>query len=969
MEFFLGDFESDEDEVDEISQVLLHEQISQMQTEDFFLPAHIKFTTDAFEEENNDFLSAADFPDDYHYFDNFSDEQEEIKLMESPMLVEIPDEMDTPSHSFDYSIKLSGNEIEILDRIPVISKPGPTKSVHALHRPVAENENLLPGAQQKKQRQQIEKTQRPSLAMDSADMKRRRRPTMNADDFVYTPLKKVRLTVRKMEENVVVKREEETLVAKKEKKPKERSEKPKEIREKPKEMKEKQRERSEKPKEVKEKPKEMKEKPKEMREKPKEMKEKEFQGIEMTKKTAETVAAKKETKPKELNEMQLQRLNLIKKIKEKKAAAKEKRERERNEKQMQRLEFIRRMTELRHLNPLASPSRGPFLYEGDYFYREILVGRPDSNANNDEAEVDCVSVSAPGGFDELFVTNPAENSAISISKMICGRKKALNNKEEDGGTYSEESFKNLGVEAREFLGSFLKFIDDQRLVDLATQGVTGGASMFHSLTMKNANCLRESLRLYCKSGQALLVQVHFWLLKHLSQTRLTSYLNLLRFLKNAGSNLSDYIASSPTAEAELEKANKTISEFIAQKLYEPPLSSSSKFIECDPIKNVSLVLVYPQINAKMSQHTIRAHETLFRNLLPLAVCCVEKVELNLNVDRPISVEECAWMCIRMIRQRVKEIAKRRQNDHIFLAGWGTTCWLNHKAVSKVSNVSGILDFAFPTESPCGSRGSVDDQICLTYPSTLFVVGEDAHNVRMQALRQLRKNMIADSGLVVIGNANHNLLVSPTILSIERISQFIVQKNIVENVMQFIKQVVADLGPPKECRQFLKPIKLPNIYEVDPAFFKAKPATGPNRQRKPTEKKEKEENGDKDRPKKERKIAEPPQRVPFRHPTQIALNLPSQLQPAIPATLKYGVHLNSARHSFSTSLKSVSVDSEPRVSDQLKIPSPETLNRQLPPLLHGIRLPMPAAASSSSSNAFQETLREEEEAAAALASLK
>lgn len=67
-------------------------------------------------------------------------------------------------------------------------------------------------------------------------------------------------------------------------------------------------------------------------------------------------------------------------------------------------------------------------------------------------------------------------------------------------------------------------------------------------------------------------------------------------------------------------------------------------------------------------------------------------------------------------------------------------------------------------------------------------------------------------------------------------------------MQFIKQVVADLGPPKECRQFLKPIKLPNIYEVDPAFFKAKPATGPNRQRKPTEKKEKEENGDKDRPK-------------------------------------------------------------------------------------------------------------------------
>lgn len=36
---------------------------------------------------------------------------------------------------------------------------------------------------------------------------------------------------------------------------------------------------------------------------------------------------------------------------------------------------------------------------------------------------------------------------------------------------------------------------------------------------------------------------------------------------------------------------------------------------------------------------------------------------------------------------------------------------------------------------------VDDQICLTYPTTLFVVGEDAQNVNMKALRRLRKNMI------------------------------------------------------------------------------------------------------------------------------------------------------------------------------------------------------------------------------------
>lgn len=59
-------------------------------------------------------------------------------------------------------------------------------------------------------------------------------------------------------------------------------------------------------------------------------------------------------------------------------------------------------------------------------------------------------------------------------------------------------------------------------------------------------------------------------------------------------------------------------------------------------------------------------------------------------------------------------------------------------------------------------------------------------------------------------------------------------------MQFIKQVLTDLGPPKECRQYLKPVRLPNIYEIDPTFFKSNNKTttaGPS-SRKMSVKKEK-----------------------------------------------------------------------------------------------------------------------------------
>lgn len=49
----------------------------------------------------------------------------------------------------------------------------------------------------------------------------------------------------------------------------------------------------------------------------------------------------------------------------------------------------------------------------------------------------------------------------------------------------------------------------------------------------------------------------------------------------------------------------------------------------------------------------------------------------------------------------------------------------------------------------------------------------------------------------------------------------------------MKQVISDLGPPKQCREFLTPVSLPNIHEIDVAFLKP---IGAQRIRKPVEKK-------------------------------------------------------------------------------------------------------------------------------------
>lgn len=63
--------------------------------------------------------------------------------------------------------------------------------------------------------------------------------------------------------------------------------------------------------------------------------------------------------------------------------------------------------------------------------------------------------------------------------------------------------------------------------------------------------------------------------------------------------------------------------------------------------------------------------------MPSGIKCVEKVELNLSMDDEMTIEECTLECIRIIQKRVSEIVQRRPMDYIFLAGWGTSCLLNH----------------------------------------------------------------------------------------------------------------------------------------------------------------------------------------------------------------------------------------------------------------------------------------------------
>lgn len=62
----------------------------------------------------------------------------------------------------------------------------------------------------------------------------------------------------------------------------------------------------------------------------------------------------------------------------------------------------------------------------------------------------------------------------------------------------------------EHLKAFLKYICAQRLVDLSLLNVKAGASVLYTMSLYNANRLRESLRLYNKVVSVVALIVYFY---------------------------------------------------------------------------------------------------------------------------------------------------------------------------------------------------------------------------------------------------------------------------------------------------------------------------------------------------------------------------------------------------------------------------------------------------------------------------
>ncbi|KAI6174250.1 hypothetical protein M3Y98_01169800 [Aphelenchoides besseyi] len=510
-------------------------------------------------------------------------------------------------------------------------------------------------------------------------------------------------------------------------------------------------------------------------------------------------------------------------------------------------QFYERMERRRLQNPLARGLvRSKRNEDDDYFYREVIV-RNQTKANestsenaNEEEEIDVLGDDdfdkAPTidkfvvamkneEADEILVKNPADECVADVRSVLPIDPPQISEEQSEEEQEAEEKsavspIDRIAVEVELLKSPLLKShlrvlipgIINQRATDLCTLGIVGGCSVFYSRTLANATRLRQRLILFSLDRLLAMEEAHAFLLYRLPDEFLASYFNLLRFLRISGSSLPTHLVDN-TRDPSVRKANDFIRDFVNTKVVDPNLRFGRGISDITALPNVSLVLVYPQVAMEGQTVNKHAHENMFRNLLPAAIGCVEKVELRF--DLVTDIRSLAHLCLDRVRQSVKELVRRRPDDFVFLAGWGISTLINMHALQKVAGVAGVLNFAYPLRGPLGMRGTVDDATCITYCPSLFVVGDSASNVNLKDLQAMRKNMICDTGLVVVGGADDHLYVPPVFLSVERVSQHSVDRMILDHVVDFIKQVISEGGmSAREKRQYLVPIKLPNPFDVD-----------------------------------------------------------------------------------------------------------------------------------------------------------
>ncbi|CAD6186712.1 unnamed protein product [Caenorhabditis auriculariae] len=374
---------------------------------------------------------------------------------------------------------------------------------------------------------------------------------------------------------------------------------------------------------------------------------------------------------------------------------------------------------------------------------------------------------------------------------------------------------------RAVFDSALNVITEQYVVDCTPMSSTDGDVLkndivLYNKTTFNATQLKSAFTMFDVERQESVYWVHKFFLECLPTHFLSAYLVLLKYAKPMTSSYTGLLTKSTIEDVPpWPEVTQLVCSYVSVKPVDPELDSLNSTVAVRSLSDVVFLLVSPTMSVGEFVFKARYHETIFKWLKQIGNSQSEIIRLREDEDEEdASIADVCELLVNIVCDKVREKAKQLPDARIVLVGWGFTTYVIHRVVQLVHCVSAIIDFAFPVMSDLGRRGTADDDFLLTYCPTLLVVGAEGERYDAFAVKDLRSSMLNTTGLVVVGHANDNLLVSKHALLCVGITQKVIFRLLLEQVLDFLK-----LDDTFKERTQLCPLDLNNVISVDSSLFK------------------------------------------------------------------------------------------------------------------------------------------------------
>ncbi|XP_074598500.1 KAT8 regulatory NSL complex subunit 3-like [Brevipalpus obovatus] len=323
----------------------------------------------------------------------------------------------------------------------------------------------------------------------------------------------------------------------------------------------------------------------------------------------------------------------------------------------------------------------------------------------------------------------------------------------------------------------LSILYSDRLIRLSIEGSPNEVVIRKMLAAKCANRFRHLFASVTFWDSSILAWLNATLCEHISGHYLSAYHEAMQNLRQKLPSLIDKFYT-PLSDSR----NRTKGPM------PDPLQNVLNNHKPKRIKSCPLFILVPngpQAPSSLLPQRLKHWQLLFASLGKI-------VTLSINYQPNLKVKDCLNQIFSCVREKINECKSNfTEGRPIILVGFGHSSLVAaHSALDNSSKVTATICLGFPLTGVNGFRGDLDDPLLDTTVATLFIIGQNSTMSSIDDMEDFRERMTkAETGLVIVGGANDNLVVSQTKQRFEGITQSIVDRCIADEIYDFIRHVL------------------------------------------------------------------------------------------------------------------------------------------------------------------------------------